>query len=324
MNHTSELKQAFEGHLVKVQQNEKWKGTLYEPMRYILSLGGKRIRPMLALLSYQAFAGQDAEKAMNLAAAVELFHNFSLMHDDIMDNAPVRRGQATVHEKWDRDTAILSGDAMFALTFEMLIQDFPEKAAPLIREFTRVSVGVCEGQMEDMEMAHDFNSGVERYVEMIRKKTAMLIGGSMSLAAIAAGAGIEDVDKAYRFGELAGIGFQFQDDLLDVYADKAKFGKQIAGDILEGKMTFLLLSAFQDANESQKSALHHLIREVDEPTAKIEGVKAIYAELQIPEKTETQINLYFDQAAALGRDLASRYALEPVTSFMGEILKREF
>lgn len=324
MKHASELRNAFEVHLGTIRDSEAWQGTLYQPMKYILSLGGKRIRPLLALLAYEAFGGEDYHKALNLASAVELFHNFSLMHDDIMDNAPMRRGQPTVHEKWDEDTAILSGDAMFALTFEMLIQDFPEKAAPLIKEFTRISVGVCEGQMEDMEMAHDFDSKVSRYVNMIRRKTAMLIGGSMSLGAIAAGAGAEDVQKAYRFGELAGIGFQFQDDLLDVYADKAKFGKQIAGDILEGKMTFLLLSAFQDADESQRQRLQKLITEENQAETRIQGVKAIYAELDIPGKTEKQINLYFEQAAALGRDLSTRFAFEPVTRFLGEILKREF
>jgi len=323
MRSSNELKDLFESHLLAMQTPAHWQGPMYTPMSYLLSLGGKRIRPVLLLLTYQSLSGKDAGDALNAATAVEFFHNFSLMHDDIMDKAPTRRGQDTVHIKWNEDTAILSGDAMFALSFELLIRNFPEKAPELIRVYTDVSVGVCDGQMEDMMMAEAEGGDIPAYLEMIRKKTALLIGGSMSLGAICAGADPELVARIREYGELIGTGFQLQDDLLDVYADKAKFGKQIAGDILENKKTFLLLTALADADEGQREQLENLLQEED-ADKKIEGVKAIYEALDIPGKTRELITAYFDKAELVGQELSHFAGFEHIEAFFQALIKRDY
>ncbi|MCL4103870.1 UNVERIFIED_CONTAM: hypothetical protein GTU68_029187 [Idotea baltica] len=296
---------------------------MYTPMTYLLSQGGKRIRPVLLLLSYQSLSGKDASDALNAATAVEFFHNFSLMHDDIMDKAPVRRGKPTVHVKWDENTAILSGDAMFGLSFELLIRNFSEKASELIKVYTDVSVGVCEGQMEDMLMAEAEGGDIPAYLEMIRKKTAVLIGGSMSMGAICAGADPELVERIRVYGELIGTGFQLQDDLLDVYAEQAKFGKQVAGDILENKKTFLLLTAMADAEAGQRERLEALLKEED-PQTKIDGVKAIYAELEIAGKTRSLMATYFDKAEEVGRELSHFQGFEHIEAFFQALIKRDY
>ncbi|MBK9453386.1 MAG: polyprenyl synthetase family protein [Bacteroidetes bacterium] len=322
MQQPAELKAALEGHLSGISSRPHWQSGLYAPMAYILDLGGKRIRPMLLLMSYQAMSGRPGTEALNCATAVEFFHNFSLIHDDIMDNAPVRRGKPTVHEKWNTNTAILSGDAMFALAYEFLIQDFPQQAAPLLREFTRVAVGVCEGQMEDMEMAGQ-RADVPQYIEMIRKKTAMLIGGSLSIGAIAAGASPQEVERLYQLGETAGIGFQLHDDYLDVYAPAEKFGKQVGGDILENKMTFLLIRCIERANPEQKKRLDHLLYEEKVPEAKIAGVMALYAELGIEQETIAEMDRYFAAADAIAVEFRGKPGFEMIEGFFQSISKRD-
>lgn len=322
MKASSELKLALDAHLQNIGTQAGWDAPLYAPMAYILELGGKRIRPMLLLMSYQAMSGRDGSECLNTATAVEFFHNFSLMHDDIMDNAPVRRGKATVHEKWDSNTAILSGDAMFALAYEFLIKDFPQHAAALLREFSKVAVGVCEGQMEDMEMAGKLAS-IPQYIEMIRKKTAMLIGGSLSLGAIAAGADAATAQQLYDLGEKAGIAFQLHDDFLDVYAKKAKFGKQVGGDILENKMTFLLIRCIEKANPEQKLKLDQLLYATEDQEAKIAGVMALYAELGIPEETQAEMDRYFKEADTLAAGLRNRPGFEIIDDFLKTIAQRD-
>ncbi len=324
MKSPAELKALFESHLETFNSSPKWQGSLYKPMTYILSLGGKRIRPVLLLLTYQSLSGESGEKALNAAAAVEFFHNFSLLHDDIMDKAPVRRGQPTVHIKWNEDTAILSGDAMFALSFELLIRDFPEKAAELIRVFTDISVDVCEGQMEDMGMAEAEGGDIPEYLEMIRKKTAVLIGGAMSLGAICAGADPELVERIRTYGELIGLGFQLQDDFLDVYAEQAKFGKQVAGDILENKKTFLLLTARADADDATGQELERLLMEENDPAKKIAGVRQIYDDLDVPNKTRTLIAAYFEKAEQMGRELSHFNGFEHIDAFFKALIQRDY
>ena len=324
MKSPAELKALFESHLETFNSSPQWQGQLYRPMTYILSLGGKRIRPVLLLLTYQSLSGKPVEKALNAASAVEFFHNFSLLHDDIMDKAPVRRGKPTVHIKWNEDTAILSGDAMFALSFEVLVRDFPEKAAELIRVFSQISVDVCEGQMEDMAMAEADGGDIPEYLEMIRKKTAVLIGGSMSLGAICAGADPELIQRIRTYGELIGTAFQLQDDYLDVYAEQAKFGKQVAGDILENKKTFLLLTARADADEVQGKELERLLNEVQDPAAKIAGVREIYEEVGVPGKTRTAIAAYFEKAAQLGKELSHFEGFEHIDTFFQALIKRDY
>ena len=324
MRNPNEIRESLETHLHSQPWDKMQPHNLYAPMGYLLSLKAKRVRPVLALLAYQAVTGESPEKAFNLAAAVELFHNFTLMHDDIMDNAPVRRGQPTVHEKWNEDIAILSGDAMFALAMDFLIRDFPDRASLLVHEFTRISLGVCEGQMKDMDLAEGDTGTIDQYIEMIRQKTAMLIAGSLGMGAIAGGAAKETVQKLYDLGEAAGLGFQLQDDLMDVYAEQAKFGKQVGGDILENKKTFLLLKARELANETQKQELERLLSQETDPEAKIAGVKALYAELNIREITQQRIESYFEKAAGLSQSLSDLKGFAYIREYLGFILKREF
>ncbi|MEM0998350.1 MAG: polyprenyl synthetase family protein [Bacteroidota bacterium] len=324
MESPTALKALFEDRIAEIREQEDWSGTLYAPMAYILRLGGKRVRPMLLLLTYQALSGRSAAEALNAAAAVELFHNFTLIHDDIMDNAPKRRNQPTVHEKWDVNTAILAGDAMFAVAVDYMVRDFPEKAGPLTREFMRVSVGVCEGQMEDMDMAEAEGASIAEYIEMIRKKTAMLIGGAMSIGAIAAGALPGVVRDIYAYGEAVGIGFQLQDDYLDVYAEQAKFGKQVAGDILENKKTFLLIRAMEKSSPAQSQRLEQLLFEEADDQRKIAGVKAIYAELDIPAETRAHSETYFNRADALSEVLSTQPGFAQIDTFLQALMKREY
>lgn len=318
------LKSRFETHLDSIFQSPDWNGPLHGPMRYILELKGKRIRPVLLLLAYQAVTGKDPAPALNAAAAVEFFHNFSLIHDDIMDNDPIRRGMPTVHEKYGVNAAILSGDAMFALTFELLVRDFPQYASALVKEYTDVSVAVCVGQMDDMLLPETplEEVPIPRTLEMLRKKTAVLIGGSMSLGAICAGAEAQVVADLREYGELTGLAFQLQDDFLDVYGDQELIGKRVGTDILENKKTFLLLKAFEKADASQKKALLALLHEQD-PGRKIAGVKAIYAELGIPEETQSLIRSYFDRAEALGQRLAGLPGFGPIAAYFEAMVKRD-
>lgn len=311
-------------YLETTARSAAWQGSMYQPMGYIFQMGGKRIRPTLLLLAYQAISGNNPETALGPAVAVEMFHNFTLMHDDIMDNAPVRRGLATVHEKWDQNTAILAGDALFAIAMEKTVEGFPQFAGRLVREFSRVAVGVCEGQMEDLEMAGATQSTVDRYIEMIRKKTAMLLGGSMSLGAIAAGASEAEIEAMYQYGEWMGIGFQLQDDYLDVYADAAKFGKQVGGDILENKMTFLLIRALEQANETQKPVLNQLLFEEKDSEAKIKGVMDIYAALEIPRQTREKTNEYFDKAHQVGEKLMKYPGFQYIDQYLMALTQREY
>ncbi|MFM2376205.1 MAG: hypothetical protein RLZZ165_1302 [Bacteroidota bacterium] len=318
----SELKAALEGHLLCISDQAGWMHPLYAPITYILALGGKRIRPMLLMLSYQAMSGKPGTEALNSATAVEFFHNFSLIHDDIMDKAPVRRGQPSVHERWNMNTAILSGDAMFALAYEFLIKDFPTHAAPLLRQFTQVAVGLCEGQMEDLEMAGQ-PATVPQYIEMIRKKTAMLIGGSLALGAIAANAPESEVQTLYRLGETAGIGFQLHDDYLDVYAPADKFGKQVGGDIVENKMTFLLIRCYEKANPAQRQHLERLLFQEHDNEAKVAGVMALYEELGIRQETIAEMDRYFQTADEMAKAFRKHPGFALIEGFLQSIAKRD-
>ena len=219
---------------------------LYEPIRYIMSLGGKRMRPLLVLLAYGLFK-ENVERVLDQAIAVEVFHNFTLMHDDIMDEAPLRRGQATVHEKWNESVAILSGDVMLVKAYDLLL-DAPSNLRQIIKDFNECAAGVCEGQQFDMNFEQLPTVAEATYINMIRLKTAVLLGYSLKLGAMLAEAPEEEAQKLYDFGVQVGIGFQLKDDLLDVYADQAKFGKQVGGDIIANKKTFLYSKHLELAN----------------------------------------------------------------------------
>ncbi|TDQ16221.1 geranylgeranyl diphosphate synthase type II [Algoriphagus boseongensis] len=267
---------------------------LYEPITYIMSLGGKRIRPLLSLLAYGIY-GKNPEEILSQASAVEVFHNFTLMHDDIMDNAPLRRGKATVHEKWNSNIAILSGDVMLVRAYDLLLGTEPSLLPEVIRLFNQTAAEVCEGQQLDMNFETYETVSEEEYLNMIRLKTAVLLGFALQLGAILAGAEKEDAQKLYDFGVNIGVGFQLKDDLLDVYADKAKFGKQVGGDIISNKKTFLLLKALELAEGADAKELNHWLSLQDfNKEEKVNAVKGIYEKLGIKALTEAKMQYYFD------------------------------
>lgn len=318
----SDLRAAVDQHLTALPFATRQPSNLYQPIEYILKLKGKRIRPVLTLLAYAAVSGRDPKEALNLGSALELFHNFTLMHDDIMDRAPMRRGEPTVHKVWDENIAILSGDALFAYAMGMVVQDFPEKAAPLATEFTRVALEVCEGQMEDMDLAQIEQATIPAYLEMIRKKTAVLLGGCMTLGAMAAGADAELIERFRLFGENLGIGFQLQDDLMDAFPPEG-FGKQEGGDIIEGKKTYLLLKARELASPAQHQKLNELLSDGIDPVIRIEGVLALFRELNIEALTQEMIKNYYADAGKLAAELDAQTDFQPVRNYLEEIFKRK-
>jgi geranylgeranyl diphosphate synthase, type II len=267
---------------------------LYDPITYILSLGGKRIRPLLSVLAYGLYRN-DPEQILSQASAVEVFHNFTLMHDDIMDQAPLRRGQATVHEKWNPNIAILSGDVMMVRAYDLLLGTDPKLLPQVIRLFNKTAAEVCEGQQMDMNFESIAQVKEEEYLNMIRLKTAVLLGFALQLGGVLAGAAQKDVQKLYDFGVNIGVGFQLKDDLLDVFADQAKFGKQVGGDIISNKKTFLLIKALELATGKEAEDLNHwlTVPEFDKEE-KVKAVRAIYEKLGIKSLTEAKMSSYFE------------------------------
>ena len=253
---------------------------LYEPIDYMLALGGKRMRPLVSVLSYLIFK-EDYEKAIKPSLSLEVFHNFTLMHDDIMDQAPLRRGQATVHEKWNPNTAILSGDVMLVKAYDLLLDLEPEILKQVVTLFNQCATQVCEGQQLDMLFEKRNDVTVEEYLEMIRLKTAVLLGFSMQLGGIIAGASKKDADYLYKAGVDIGIGFQLKDDLLDTFGDPAKFGKKVGGDIIANKKTFLMIHALEVAQNPQKEELRELV--TFSGPQKVERVLAIYKSCGVDE-----------------------------------------
>ncbi len=256
---------------------------LYDPCDYILALGGKRFRPAALLLGYQLFR-DDLEVALPAAWAVELFHNFSLMHDDIMDAAPLRRGQPTVHTKWSTTTGILSGDVMLIFAYRHLTSIQPaDTALALIKTFNRVATEVCEGQQMDVEFETRSDVRLAEYLHMIELKTAVLLGGALEMGALCAQAPLSDAQHLYEFGRLAGIAFQLQDDLLDTYGDPQKFGKQVGGDILQNKKTFLVLKTLETAVEADRQTLDQWLKTgAENPAEKVAAVRALFDRNDIP------------------------------------------
>lgn len=286
--------QAFIETAIKAYELPLEPANLYEPIRYFMKIGGKRMRPVLALMGTELFH-TDYRQGKNAAIAIELFHNFTLIHDDIMDVAPLRRGHQTVHTKWNTNIAILSGDTLLIHAYKQLSAYPPEILARLLPIFNQTAIEVCEGQQMDMDFEQESSVEIEAYLKMIAFKTAVLLGCSLKMGAIIGGATEAESQDLYDFGLNLGIAFQIQDDILDVFADQAKFGKQVGGDILVNKKTFLLLRALKDANADQRKRLEALMNEAD-PTLKVEGVKALYNELSIKEKATIQMNHYHDLA----------------------------
>jgi len=266
--------------------------SLYKPVAYILEIGGKRIRPQLCLMSCKAFNGK-IENALPLALAVEVFHNFSLVHDDIMDNAPLRRGMQTVHEKWNTNTAILSGDAMLILVYDLINQAPQEIAYKATKLINQVSLEVCEGQMSDMDFEAINNISLFQYIEMIRQKTAVLLGGALQLGAIAANANENQQKAIYNFGLNLGLAFQLKDDLLDAFGELSKVGKQIGGDIIANKKTFLYIKALELANEVDKASLENWFsQKTVNNTEKVNAVINLFNKYNIKEITQNEVDKY--------------------------------
>jgi geranylgeranyl diphosphate synthase type II len=271
--------------------------SLYEPIRYIMNLGGKRIRPLLTCMGYSMFK-DDVEKVVPVAVCVEMFHNFTLMHDDIMDNAPLRRGKPTVHEKWNVSTAILAGDVMLVKVYEAMLDRLSEQqVGEALSIFNKAAIEVCEGQQLDMEFENAKRVTEEQYLAMIRLKTAVLLGFSLELGALLAGASDDDRTALRRFGINMGIGFQLHDDYLDVYAAGKKFGKQVGGDISSNKKTYLLIKALELAKGKTRTELLKWIgakRFVR--SQKVKAITRIYDNLGVPALTQEKTQGYFDQA----------------------------
>ena len=265
---------------------------LYQPIEYILKLGGKRLRPTLTLLSTEIF-GSNFKNSLNAALAIELFHNFSLIHDDIMDDAPLRRGSQTVHEKWDLNTGILSGDAMLILAYELFENYDPDIFQELARLFSKTALEVCEGQQYDIDFETRDDVTLKEYLKMIEYKTAVLIGSAMKMGAIVAGASSVDQDKIYEFGKNLGIAFQIQDDYLDAFGDPDTFGKQTGGDIIENKKTFLYLRAMAFCDADEMMQLEHLYSIYPEDIEdKVSTVKQVFISTGSAEATKMEIEIY--------------------------------
>ena len=262
---------------------------LYEPITYLMALGGKRLRPALLLMATDLFAG-DVYKALKPALAIETFHNFTLMHDDIMDKAPLRRGNPTVHVKWSESVAILSGDVMFVEAFKLMIQVEPHILLQVLNVFNDTAVGVCEGQQIDMNFETSTEVTIADYLEMIRLKTAVLLGGSLKIGALVGNASLAEANKLYDFGLNLGIAFQLQDDILDVYGDPEKFGKQVGGDIISNKKTFLLIKALELADDATLQKLNgYLLNSTISSSEKVIAVTAIYNKLNIKNIAEAEM-----------------------------------
>lgn len=276
---------------------------LYEPISYMLSIGGKRIRPILTLLACDVF-GKDFKQALQAAKAIEMFHNFSLIHDDIMDNAPLRRGQTTVHERWDLNTGILSGDAMLILAYQLFESYPPHIFKALAELFSKTALEVCEGQQYDINFETQAEVRLEEYLKMIEYKTAVLVGAALAMGAIVAEASKENKEQIYEFGRNLGIAFQIQDDYLDTFGNPETFGKQVGGDIIENKKTILYLKTLELGTETQKKELLHLSSiNPPNPEGKIKAVADLYLESGAAEATKAEIEAYTLKAQAILKDM---------------------
>ncbi|MFT4759932.1 MAG: geranylgeranyl diphosphate synthase type II [Paraglaciecola sp.] len=296
MQTLSQFQERFQTYLTQNQFNSE-PTELYAPVNYILSIGGKRLRPVLVLMSHALFE-DNYEKSLPAAFAVEVFHNFTLLHDDIMDEAPLRRGKPTVHVKYDVNTGILSGDVMMIAAYDFLSKIVDETKIPTIyKTFNKVAIEVCEGQQYDMNFETRDNVTILEYLRMIELKTSVLLAGAMQMGAIIGNASAKDAEHIYQFGRNVGLAFQIQDDILDTYGDPEKFGKKVGGDIVQNKKTYLVLKALETADEPTKDMLLTLMTT---PTtveaAKIEAVKTIFNQLSVRDLAEAVKEDYLQKA----------------------------
>lgn len=299
--------------------------SLYEPVRYVLSIGGKRMRPVLMLLAYNLFK-DNPQSILNQACALETYHNYTLLHDDLMDNADLRRGHETVHKRWNANTAILSGDSMLVLAFQQMAQCPEDKLKAVLDLFTETALEIGEGQQYDMDFEHRMDVREDEYIEMIRLKTSVLLACALKMGALLADASADDANLLYKFGEQIGLAFQLQDDFLDVYGDTKVFGKAIGGDIVSNKKTFMLINAFLRANEQQRAELHRWVEatEFDEQE-KIAAVTRLYNEIGIDTLAQERIDHYFKQ----GLDCLEAVKIdaerkEQLTAYVYKLMKRNY
>ena len=291
----SEIQNTVNEYLNKLSYNRK-PASLYAPIQYVLSMGGKRIRPVLMLLSYNLYKN-DPETILSTACALETYHNYTLLHDDLMDNADVRRGHDTVHKKWNANTAILSGDSMLVMAYERIMQCDEDKLRPVLSLFTETALEIGEGQQYDMDFETRNDVTEDEYIEMIRLKTSVLLACAMKMGAILADAPAEDAENLYKFGEQMGLAFQLQDDFLDVYGDPKVFGKAIGGDITSNKKTYMLINAYQRADAEQRVELDKWLGlDKFDKQEKIKAVTHLYDTIGIKHLCEEKIAYYFCEA----------------------------
>ena len=297
---------------------------LYNPVEYSLKIGGKRLRPVLLLLSHNLFSDK-IEAALPAAVAIEVFHNFTLLHDDIMDKADVRRNQPTVHKQFDENSAILSGDAMAFLSYKYLLEKKSENLVDVIELFSKTAIEVCEGQQFDMDFENRLDVTESEYLNMIRLKTAVLLACSLKAGALLAGATTEVANQLYAYGINLGLAFQLQDDLLDSFGDQKTFGKKIGGDILSNKKTYLIIKALENSSGDLKYNLLNWINKKDfVAEEKIEAVKNIYTQLNIKTLTQQKIDVYFQKAAAILQNIeVSENKKQQLIVLSHQILKRD-
>lgn len=323
MYSSAEILKSVNAYLANLKYERKPKG-LYEPIEYVLSMGGKRVRPVLMLLSYNMYK-DNPETILSSACALETYHNYTLLHDDLMDNAEIRRGHETVHKKWDANTAILSGDSMLVLAYERMAQCPKEKLPEVLSLFTETALEIGEGQQYDMEFENRTDVKEAEYIEMIRLKTSVLLACAVKMGAILADASAEDAENLYKFGEQIGLAFQLQDDFLDVYGDPAVFGKAIGGDITSNKKTFMLINAFNHATAEQKAELSKWIAATDfYANEKIAAVTRIYNEIGIDRMAKEKIEFYFEESKRyLERVNLPEERKRELVSYTNDMMKRE-
>ena len=295
---------------------------LYDPIRYFLDMEGKKIRPILTLLSAELFGG-TIEQAKHAALAIEIFHNFTLIHDDIMDEAPIRRGIPTVHNKWNNNIAILSGDVMFVKAYEQLSLCNPNFLPQLLKVFNKTAIEVCEGQQMDMDFENQESISQDAYIKMIRLKTSVLLGCALEMGAIICGASAKNKKLISDFGVNIGIAFQIQDDLLDLYGDIKKVGKQTGGDVLANKNTLLSILAEMNSSDEQRSELKRLKNEKD-ARSKIEGVKSIFDDLDIKSKCSEVMQSYYEKALKSFADIDTKNKNSALLELSNALMNRDF
>lgn len=326
MNNLTAFKDLIDFELEEFNKSllNKKPSSLYDPIKYTLDLGGKRMRPLLTLIACDLFDGTISE-AVKPALGIEIFHNFTLLHDDIMDKAPLRRNKPTVHKKWNADIAILSGDTMFVQSFQYVMQSPSQHLKEVLEVFTKTAIEVCEGQQMDMDFETMSNVSIPQYLKMIGLKTSVLLAGSMKIGAIIGGARAEDADHLYEFGKNLGIAFQLHDDILDVFGSSDKVGKQTGGDIVSNKKTYLLLKALDMADRYKKEELQLWMHTTDvDAMEKVEAVKSIYEYLGVKGLAEAEMQKFYEKSLThLNQIPCNSIKKHQLTKFAENLMQRE-